>query len=213
MRFVLPPVYPILDASCIPSVGRSEFLRHLGASLTDAGATLVEYRNKSGGDDELFADCNALRETMPSGKVKLILDDRADLVDRIGFDGAHVDAGDPSPVEARRLLGVNRILGTFGGSEALLPGILAEPVNYLAIGPVYPTTTKKTDKRPIGVEGVQRLRDQAGKDVLLVAAAGITLATAPAILEAGADSVAVSAAIFRSADAAAEFGRWMKELE
>lgn len=213
MPFNLPPVYPILDASMIPSGARRKYLGRLGASLADVGVTLLEYRNKLGADEELLADCFVLREAMPAEKIKLILDDRADLVENAEFDGAHVDAGDLSPTEVRRRLGADRIVGTFGGSEALLPGILAEPADYLAIGPVYPTMTKKTDKRPIGVEGVRRLRDQAGMNVFLVAAAGITLATAPAILEAGANSVAVSAAIFRAADPAAEFGRWMKELK
>ena len=103
-------------------------------------------------------------------------------------------------------------MGTFGGSEALLPGILDEPVDYLAVGPVFPTTTKQTYKAPIGAEGVRRLRELAGPDRVLTAAAGITLATAPAVLAAGATSVAVSAAIFRAEDPAAEFRRWMEAL-
>jgi thiamine-phosphate pyrophosphorylase len=128
------------------------------------------------------------------------------------FDGVHVDAGDATPAEARRLLGPERIIGTFGGSDALLPGILAAPVDYLAVGPVYATTTKQTSKPPIGPEGVRKLREQAGPDVVLTAAAGITLATAPMVLAAGASAVAVSAAIFRATDPAAEFRRWMQEL-
>jgi thiamine-phosphate pyrophosphorylase len=150
---------------------------------------------------------------MPIKDVKLILDDRADLVDQIKFDGVHVDAGDVSPAEARRLVGKKRIVGTFGGGEALLPGILDEPVDYFAVGPVFPTTTKQTYKEPIGPEGVRRLREQVGPDRILTAAAGITLATAPAVLAAGADSVAVSAAIFRASDPAAEFKRWMAALD
>lgn len=212
MSFEFPRIYPILDASIIPSEGRTAFLRRLGDSLTAAGVTLLEYRNKSGSVDELSSDAHALRSAMPSQKVKLILDDRADLVDTFGFDGAHVDAGDMSPKEARSLLGPGRIVGTFGGSDNLLPGILAEPVDYFAIGPVFPTTTKLTTKAPIGVEGVRRLRSQAGSDAILVAAAGITLETAPAVLEAGADAVVVSAAIFRASDPAAEFRRWLKRL-
>ena len=58
---------------------------------------------------------------MPAGQVKLILDDRADLVDALEFDGVHVDAGDVSVAEARRLVGPDRIVGTFGGSDALIP--------------------------------------------------------------------------------------------
>lgn len=189
-------------------MSRDAFLRGLGASLADAGVTLLEYRNKNGSDIEIRADAEALRAAMPVGQVKLILDDRADLVDALDFDGAHVDTGDVSVREARRLVGPDRIVGTFGGGDALLPGILSEPADYFAVGPVFPTTTKQTDKRPIRVEGVRRLRDEAGPDVILTAAAGVTLDTAPAVLEAGASAVAVSAAIFRNEYPAAEFRRW-----
>jgi len=212
MTFSFPKVYPILDASTIPAEGRAEFLRRLGGELTQAGVTLLEYRNKSGGEGELLADATFLRAALPAGIVKLILDDRADLVDRVGFDGVHVDSGDVPPAEARRLVGPHGIVGTFGGSESLLPGILSEPVDYLAVGPVFTTTTKQTSKAPIGPEGVKRLRQEAGPDRVLTAAAGITLATAPAVLAAGATAVAVSAAIFRAEDPAAEFRRWMAEL-
>ena len=208
MTFTFPRIYPILDASIIPATGRAEFLRRLGDALGDAGVTLLEYRNKTGTDSELLADAAILRAALPAKDVKLILDDRADLVERVDFDGAHVDAGDVPPAEARRLLGPDRIVGTFGGSDALLPGILDEPADYLAIGPVYLTTTKQTAKAPIGPDGVRRLRELAGPDRILTAAAGITLATAQVVLAAGASAVAVSAAIFRSADPAAEFRRW-----
>ena len=204
-----PKIYPILDSSVIPVAGRAEFLRRLGASLADAGVTLLEYRNKRAADTELLADAEILRRAMRGGQVRLILDDRADLVDRAGFDGVHVDAGDVSPAEARRLVGPQRIVGTFGGSDTLVLGILDQPADYFSIGPVFTTTTKQTDKRPIGVEGVRRLRQQAGADAVLVAAAGITLDTASRVLEAGASTVAVAAAVFTRPDPAAEFRRWL----
>ena len=212
MAFSFPKIYPILDASMIPHTGRKAFLERLGGALGDAGVTLLEYRNKTGSDLEVLADCAVLRAAMPPENVKLILDDRADLVEQINFDGVHVDAGDVPPAEARRLVGKNRIVGTFGGSEVLLPGILDEPVDYLAVGPVFLTTTKQTYKEPIGPEGVRRLREQVGPDRILTAAAGITLATAPGVLAAGATTVAVSAAIFRADDPAAEFRKWMAAL-
>ena len=207
-----PKIYPILDASILPAGGRAAYLHKLCASMAEAGVTLLEYRNKSGSDEEILADCEILRATLSSGQVMLILDDRADLVEHVEFDGVHVDAGDVAPAEARRMLGAGYIIGTFGGSDTLLPGILSEPVDYLAIGPVFPTATKQTAKPPIGPEGVRALRLQAGSGPVLVAAAGITLATAPAVLAAGANTVAVSAAIFRAADPAAEFRRWLAAL-
>ena len=213
MSFQFPKVYPILDSSVIPAAGRSAFLLRLGCSLAEAGVTLLEYRNKTGAVSELITDAGVLRAALPAGQVKLILDDRVDLVELTGFDGVHVDVGDVSPSEARRILGPDRMVGTFGGSEALLPGILDEPADYFAVGPVYATTTKQTDKRPIGPEGVRRLREQAGPGVVLTAAAGITLETAALVLAAGATTVAVAAALFGRADPAAEFRRWMEVLK
>jgi thiamine-phosphate pyrophosphorylase len=110
------------------------------------------------------------------------------------------------------MLGPDRIIGTFGGSDSLLPGVLTEPADYFAVGPVYTTTTKQTNKAPIGPEGVRRLREQAGPNVVLTAAAGITLENAQLVLDAGANAVAVSAAIFRTANPAAEFKRWIDQL-
>jgi thiamine-phosphate pyrophosphorylase len=212
MPFPFPRIYPILDASIIPAEGRQEFLHRLGSELAAAGVTLLEYRNKTGSDAELLADAAILRVALPGPNIKLILDDRADLVEQTGFDGVHVDAGDVPAAEARRLLGSERIVGTFGGSDTLIPGILDAPADYLAIGPVYPTTTKQTAKAPIGPEGVRRLRQQAGPDRILTAAAGITFETAPEVLAAGASAVAVAATIFRTLDPAAEFRRWLAEL-
>jgi len=213
MSFSFPKIYPILDSSFLPSTGRDEFLRTLGGSLAEAGVTLLEYRNKTGGDAELLADAAILRAAMPAGQVKLILDDRADLVERIGFDGAHVDAGDSTPAEARRLLGPDRIIGTFGGGgTGMVPGILETPADYFSIGVVFPTRTRQVSSPPMGIEGVRRLRAETGPSPVLVAIGGITLATAAEILAAGASVVAIAGALFRHPDPAAEFRKWMVEL-
>src|SRR5690242_2005569 len=105
MAFRFPKIYPILDVSFITAENRTEFLQRLGTELAHAGVTLLEYRNKSGNDTELRADAEVLRAAMPADSVKLIFDDRADLVEHLGFDGVHVDAGDVPPAEARRLVG------------------------------------------------------------------------------------------------------------
>jgi thiamine-phosphate pyrophosphorylase len=212
MPFKFPRIYPSLDSSFIPAAGRTQFLRDLGAALADAGVTLLEYRNKTGSDSELRADAETLRAAMSDETIKLILDDRADLVCEIGFDGVHVDAGDVSVREARSLVGPGRIVGAFAGSDHLIPGILDEPADYFAIGPVFATTTKQTVTKPIGIDGVRRLREQAGPGVILTAAAGVTLDTAPLVLNAGATTVAVAAAIFSAPDPAAEFLRWRERL-
>jgi thiamine-phosphate pyrophosphorylase len=208
-----PRIYPILDSSFIPPTGRSEFLHKLGSELAEAGVALLEYRNKSGEEAELLADAEILRRAMPAGQVKLILDDRADLIEKIGFDGVHVDAGDASPAEARKLLGPDRIIGTFGGGATLLPGILQTPADYFSIGVVYPTRIKKVTAPPIGIEGVRHLRELAGPGPVLVAIGGITPPRAAAVLAAGATVLAVAGGLFRQPDPAAEFRKWMAELK
>jgi thiamine-phosphate pyrophosphorylase len=213
MPFHFPRIYPILDAYAIPEINRERYLRWLGEGLTGAGATLLEYRNKSGTEAQLRADAAILRQAFPAGKVKLILDDRADLVETLGFDGVHVDAGDVSPTDARWLIHPDHIVGTFGGSESLLPGILSEPADYFSVGPVFQSQTKQTARGPIGEDGVRKLRAEAGPKPVLVAVGGVTIETAPALLAAGATTVAVSAAIFREEDPVAEFRRWMDELK
>ncbi len=214
MAFLFPRIYPILDSSFLPQGNHAAFLDSLAQSLAGSGVTLLEYRNKTGTADEILADAEILRHAMPAAK--LILDDRADLVVQAGFDGAHVDAGDISVAEARQIVGPDRIVGTYGGpaddSFMLLTGILSEPADYFAIGPVFRTTTKQTSKPPIGIDGVRELRFQAGRETILTAAAGITLETAPQVIQAGATTVAVASALFRAADPAAEFRRWSERL-
>lgn len=212
MAFTFPKIYPILDSAQIPQENRAEFLRRLGEGFTEAGATLLEYRNKSGSEAELIADAAVLRASMPAGTVKLILDDRAELVERIGFVGVHVDSGDAAPAEARRIVGPSRIVGTFGGGVAMLPGILSEPADYFSVGPVYATRTKQTTLPLIGIDGVRKLRAEAGPAAILVGVGGVTLENAAAILDAGASVVAVVGAIFRAADPVAEFRRWQAAL-
>ena len=208
MPWTFPKIYPILDASFIPATGRKEFLLRLGCELADAGVTLLEYRNKTGEVTELIADAAILRAAMHDPGIKLILDDRVDLVEIMGFNGVHVDAGDASPADARRMLSPTHIVGTFGGSEALVPGILDQPADYFSIGPIGVTRTKQTTKPPIGTAGVRNLRQLAGSAPVLVAVGGVTLDNAAEILAAGASIVAVAGAIFRTPSPAAEFRRW-----
>jgi thiamine-phosphate pyrophosphorylase len=210
MSFSFPKIYPILDSAVVPLAGRADFLHRLGIELAQAGVILLEYRSKTASDADLLADAAVLRAVLP--EAKLILDDRANLVHQTGFNGVHVDTGDVTPEEARRIVGPGGIVGTFGGSESLVSGILNQPADYLSIGPVFATTTKQTTKPPIGAAGVRKLREEAGPRAVLVAVGGITLQTVPAILAAGASVIAVSAAIFHTPDPAAEFRRWSAAL-
>ena len=208
-----PRVFPILDSSFLPTEGRERYLFQLGKSLADGGVKLLEYRNKLGTAADLLGDAVVLRAAMPD--VLLVMDDRVDVALAAGLDGVHVDAGDLPAVAARSLMGANGLVGTSASSEAELVAALAMPVDYVAFGPVFPTTTKQTSVAPIGIEGVRRFRRvalAAAERPILVAAAGITYATAVQVLAAGADSVAVASGIFAAADPAGEFRRWVKLL-
>src|ERR1039458_4517368 len=79
MKISIPKVYPILDSSILPAVLRAAFLQTLGESLADAGLRWLEYRNKTGTEEEMLVDADILRAALPVGQVKLILDDRVDL--------------------------------------------------------------------------------------------------------------------------------------
>jgi thiamine-phosphate pyrophosphorylase len=129
------------------------------------------------------------------------------------FDGVHVDAGDIPPPDARLLMGSGAIIGTSASDEPQLTAALSSGVDYVAFGPVFPTSTKQTSAPPIGIEGVRRFRALAGAGPKLVAAAGITLESAPAILRAGADCLAVSSAIFAKEDPSSVLRKWLDLLQ
>ncbi len=168
MSWKIPLVYPILDASFLPTHGRAEHLERLGRSLADAGIQLMEYRNKIGTDADVLADATLLRAAMQVGQVRLVMDDRVDVALAARFDGVHVDAGDLPVSVARQLLsldgnGRELVIGTSAGSETQLAEALNSDVDYIAFGPVFPTKTKQTLAAAIGLDGVRRFRELAGQ--------------------------------------------------
>ncbi len=193
-----PVLYPILDAGlalrdCASDLdARWERLRLLVRELAAAGVELMQYRNKIDEDVLVAQDALAMREAAP--QMKLILNDRPSLVAAAGWDGVHVGQGDASPAEARALLGPRAVVGVSTHTDEQVMAADREPVDYIAVGPVYSTMTKLDTSPLIGVEGVMRARALTQKP--LVAIGGITPENAPAVYDAGADSVAVISAIF-----------------
>lgn len=207
MPFTLPSLYPILDASILPP-GRRErdaFLSGLLAELIDSGVTLLQYRNKRGSDVEIVADALAMRAAAPPDRCVLILNDRPDLLAATSFDGVHIGQEDMPPSVARDLIGPGRILGVSTHNPEQLGIADATTADYLAIGPVFSTTTKQNPDPVVGLEGVRLARGLTQRP--LVAIGGITLANCRAVREAGADSVAVISAIFSGAGSPAELAR------
>ena len=206
-RGKLPPLYPILDAAFLPAgESRAAKLTQLVVSLAEAGVEILQYRNKQGSDADILRDTEVIRTVAPAG-LKLILNDYVDLVAEAEFDGVHLGQEDMPPHEARALLGPHAVIGISSHNEAQLRFAAAEPVDYIAIGPVFATTSKENPDPVVGVEGVQLARRLTDKP--LVAIGGITLGNAPEVWGAGADSVAVISGIFAvsasPAQAAAKF--------
>ena len=117
------------------------------------------------------------------------MNDRADLCLAAEFDGLHVGQEDLSPEAARRVIGPDRWLGVSTHNPAQLAEADKTSADYLAIGPVFATSSKENPDPVVGLEGVRRARELTGKP--LVAIGGITRANARSVIEAGADSVAV----------------------
>jgi thiamine-phosphate pyrophosphorylase len=195
------PLYPILDASFLPTdkTARHVLLKSLVAELLAAGVTLLQYRNKSGREEELLADAVVLREAAPVGSCLLIMNDFPALEIEAGFDGVHLGQQDMAPEEARSLIGLERILGISTHNPQQLALAERTSANYVAIGPVYATQSKQNPDPVVGIDGVRRARASTAKP--LVAIGGITVENCRAVIDAGADSVAVISSLFGNAAA------------
>jgi thiamine-phosphate pyrophosphorylase len=208
-----PPVYPILDAAFLPRdlTLRSETLAKLVASLTEAGVEILQYRNKLASDPEILRDAELICASA-SPSLTLILNDYAHLVSRTGFHGLHLGQTDLPPREARNLLGPDVLIGLSTHNEAQLRSAALEPVDYIAIGPVFPTNSKDNPDPVIGLDGIHLARSLTTGP--LIAIGGITLANAPRVWGAGADSIALISAIFAEGiDAAKSASAFLRIFE
>ena len=198
----LPRLYAILDAACFPDVAG---MFAAAEELATAGCTLLQYRNKSGNARQMLEEARELRARL-GASVKLIMNDRADLCLAAQYDGLHVGQDDLSPEAARRIIGVGSGPARWLGVSTHNPEQLAEAdktsADYLAIGPVFATTSKANPDPVVGLEGVRRARELTRKP--LVAIGGITRANARSVIEAGADAVAVISDLLRDPGKSAE---------
>jgi thiamine-phosphate pyrophosphorylase len=196
-----PRLYPILDAELVlrdvagDRERREACLRRMVRELAEANVKVLQYRNKCDNDEIVLQDALVIREAA-QGALKLILNDRVPLIKPAGWDGVHVGQQDLSAREARLLAGENAILGLSTHAETETSAANLEPVDYVAVGPVFPTASKADPDPVIGLDGVRRARALTGKP--LIAIGGINAANAHSVIDAGADSVAVIAAIFAS---------------
>jgi thiamine-phosphate pyrophosphorylase len=186
-RCKLPRLYPILDAGLLLRTGLS--IEAFARELREAGIRFLQYRDKEATDEVVLERAAMLRRIFPPSDSCLILNDRVSLVRAAGFDGVHVGQEDLSPAEVRATLGSDLLIGVSTHSERQLLSAGAGPADYLAIGPVFATLSKQVPDPVVGLEGVRAARAMIVKP--LVAIGGINRANCAAVIDAGADSVAV----------------------
>lgn len=208
----IPRLYGIVDCDCllrglnVPSGNTGalesqleqrtiEFARELRAG----GMRLVQYRAKQLPARIALQHARALRRNFPD--LTLLMNDRADICLAAEFDGVHVGQDDLSPEAVRKLIG-QRILGVSTHNPEQILQASNSPADYVAVGPVFATGSKLNPDPVIGLEGVRRARALTTKP--LVAIGGITLENCQAVIEAGADSVAIISALLQTPRRSAE---------
>ena len=186
-------LYPLTDPSLSGLSHADQVLQ-----LSDGGASLVQLREKNGSPAEFYAQAEeALRIARQYG-LKVIVNDRVDIALALKADGVHLGQDDLPPEAARRVLGPDAIIGfsTHNPSQAEVASQM--PVDYIAIGPIFATASKEASNSPVGLEGLRLVRQAVGK-IPLVAIGGITVENSAAVLDSGADAVAVISNIWQPA--------------
>src|SRR5579859_3516240 len=146
----LPRLYAILDISVLPHAGA---LYTAAEELISSGVSLIQYRNKSGNTRQMLDHARELKRGI-GGQAKLIMNDRADLCLAAEFDGVHVGQDDLMPESVRKIIGPNRLLGVSTHNPEQLQQADLTSADYLAIGPVFSTSSKANPDPIVGLEGV-----------------------------------------------------------
>jgi thiamine-phosphate pyrophosphorylase len=191
-KFSLPKVYPITDT-------RLSGLSHTAQveKLIAGGATLIQLREKHAAPRAFYEDAEQALAIARSHGVKIIINDRVDIALALGAAGVHLGQDDLSPQHARKILGPQVIIGfsTHSIGQAIEAAYL--PVDYIAIGPVYDTTTKADPDRTVGLEGIKSVRATIS-GFPLVAIGGINSGNVSQVIQAGAASAAVISGLYAS---------------
>jgi thiamine-phosphate pyrophosphorylase len=199
MSLVFPRLYAIIDATLLTMPERA-----LADVLAESGVELIQYRNKSASSRQLFEVSRQLSEVLRPRGVRFIVNDRPDVALLSGAGGVHVGQEDLG-VEAARSI------GDTSGSKDWWVGVSTHTLeqvieadktsaDYIAFGPIFPTTTKQNPDAVVGTELLRRARQLTDKP--LVAIGGVTLQRAAEVYRAGADSLAVVRDLIGSSDPA-----------
>jgi len=199
----LPRLYTFADASFGDPI-------RLAQHLFNAGARIVQVRNKKGTSGELLEQVERILSFAPHGS-EVIVNDRVDVALISGAGGVHLGQDDVPPAEARRILGSNRLIGF--STHNLGQAIEAEklPVDYIAVGPIFLTATKENPDPIVGLENLAAICHSIRKPV--VAIGGIKLENAVDVLKAGATSVAVIRDVLDAQDVGSRVQSWIERLD
>ena len=183
-------IYAIADAEALAPRGLAES----AFCMAQAGIMTIQLRAKRLQDDILYSEierCLRLLEEWPG---TLWIDDRVDLAMMLALSGVHLGSGDLSAAEARRLLAPRLHIGASTHDPAGLGAADRDTaVDWVALGPIFATRSKRDPDPPVGLECLRDGRGRTAKP--LIAIGGIQLANVAAVLDAGADSVAVLSAV------------------
>jgi thiamine-phosphate pyrophosphorylase len=193
MRLVLPRLYVILDAALL-TISETECARQ----LIGAGVRLLQYRHKAASSRELLEGSKRLCAALAPCDVTFIVNDRADVAFLAGANGVHFGQEDLSVEEARAIVGSDKLVGISTHNRAQFEQAAATSADYIAVGPVFSTSTKANPDPVVGTEFIRQVRPLTNKPI--VAIGGITLERAAEVVRAGADSVAVIGDILRAPD-------------
>ncbi len=181
-----------------------------GKALLAGGARLIQLRAKLAPSARLLDYCLALAEAAHGSGTVIVVNDRFDVALAANLRAVHVGQDDLPPALVRRFLGPEGVVGVSTHTRAQVDAALYDPVDYIAVGPVYGTVTKDTGYEPVGLELVAYAASRA--TVPIVAIGGITLDTARAVLDAGAASVAVIGDLLTGGTPSARVARYLSAL-
>jgi len=193
MRLVLPRLYVILDAALltIPDTDCAQ-------KLADTGVRLLQYRNKNASTRELFEASKRLASILVPQGATFFVNDRPDVAALAGASGVHVGQEDLEVEAARSVIGAGKLVGVSTHNMEQFKRATASSADYIAVGPVFATSTKADPDPVVGTDFLRQVRPLTDKPI--VAIGGITLDSAAEAIAAGADSVAVISDILRAPD-------------
>ena len=183
--FRLPQIYPITDTQ-ISGLSHADQV----AVFAERGAAVVQLREKRAPASEFYEQARAALAIAAERGVQLIINDRVDIVVATGASGVHLGQDDLPPAATRLLLGDDAVIGYSTHSVAQAMAASRLPIDYLAIGPIFATSTKENPDPVVGLDGLRAVKDAVG-NLPLVAIGGIKPENAAEVLRAGADSVAI----------------------